>query len=587
MKWLQLEKDQEIYQPGKITQTLVFRKYFACNFPPLVKTWCFCRRYRPLINYEHHSGNILMLDKERLAQKSGKVARQVKSNPHDELPRLLSDINIDQESMELLARFCHGYDISLSSENVVRVACLANFLEMTESYCPNNLLNKALWFFKENIVHSWNNSIKAIKSAESVLRQAEKLGLMECCVETIISEAVEDPRLLGEPLMTNEEDEESECENREKETLVRPSIRRKLFDMDWKKSEDLASLPLNLYAPIINRMSQRQVPPQYVAASLWQYAKNWIFSDDEVQLDKIDGQRETIEVLVRLIPNQTGLIPCASLCEMLRFAIAVEADAECRKALELWIGLQLDQAETKDLLMPCNGYTNQEKYDAECLKRILSHFYRNYNRDNIEPMRSVADLVDEFLAEIAADIDLKTATFVEIVDLWIAAAEGGNEQSHDGIYRAVDVFLEKHKHLTESEKEDLCGKVLDCSKLSGEALQHAALNRRLPLRVVVNALFASQLKLRDVIPKAVVGGEEEEEEEGEGAEVRVEMEKMGSKVRKLERECLMMKREIVRGGGGKREKKESVWREMKRKLGCMSMRPDSDCHVKKKKVHPR
>ncbi|KAG6423278.1 hypothetical protein SASPL_113669 [Salvia splendens] len=481
--------------------------------------------------------------------------------------------------MELLARFCHGYDISLSLENVVRVACLANFLEMTESHCPNNLLNKALWFFKENIVHSWNNSIKAIKSAESVLRQAEKLGLMEFCVETLILEAIENPRLLGEPLMTNEEDEESECENREKETLVRPCIRRKLFDMDWKKSEDLASLPFKFYAPIIDRMSQRQVPPRYVAANLWQYAKNWIFSDDEVQLDKIDGQRETIEDLVRLIPNQTGLIPCACLCEMLRFAIGVEADEECRNALEFRIGMQLDQAETKDLLMPCNGYTNQEKYDAKCLRRILSHFYSNYNRDNFGSLRSVAALVDEFLAEIAADIDLKTATFVEVAELAIAVAEEGNEQRRDGIYRAVDVFLEKHKHLTESEKEDLCGKVLDCSKLSGEALQHAALNRRLPLRVVVNALFASQLKLRNVIPKAMGG------EEGEGAE----MEKMGSKVTKLERECLMMKREMERGGGGKREKKPSVWREMKRKFGCMSMRPDSDCHVKKKKkkVHPR
>ncbi|KAL1562021.1 BTB/POZ domain-containing protein-like protein isoform X1 [Salvia divinorum] len=546
------------------------------------------RRYRPLLKYEHHSGHILMLDKERLAQKSAKIARQVKNNPHDELPRLLSDINIDQESMELLARFCHGYDISLSSENVVRVACLAKTLDMTDSHCPNNLLNKALLFFEEHVVHSWYNSVKAIKSAESVLRQAEALGLMECCVETLILEALEDPRLLGEPLMRNEEDEDSECENREKETIVRPSIRRKLFDMDWKKSEDLTSLPLKLYAAIIYAMIQRQVLPQFVAANLWQYAKNWIISDEEVQLDKIGGQRETIEVLVSLIPNQTGLIPCASLCEMLRFAIAVEADAECRNALELRIGMQLDQAETKDLLMPCSGYTNQEKYDAKCLRRIVSHFYDNYNSDSFGLLRSVADLMEEFLAEIAADIDLKTATFVEVADMSIAAAEGA-EKSRDGIYRAVDVFLEKHKHLTESEKEDLCGKVLDCSKLSGAALQHAALSRRLPLRVVVNALLASQLKLRDVIPKAVAaeGGEEEEEEgEEEGAEVRVEMEKMGSKVTKLEKECLMMKREMERGGG-KREKKASVWREMKRKFGCMTIRPDSDCHVKKKKVHHR
>ena len=118
----------------------------------------------------------------------------------------------------------------------------------------------------------------------------------------------------------------------------------------------------------------------------------------------------------------------------------------------------------------------------------MNHFYNNKNRDNYESLRSVADLVDEFLAEIAADIDLKTTTFVEVANLSIAVAEGANENRCGGIYRPLDVFLEKHKHLTRSEKEDLCGKVLDCSKLSREALQHAALNRRLPLRVVVKAL---------------------------------------------------------------------------------------------------
>lgn len=524
------------------------------------------------------------MSQQLLAQKSAKIARQVQKNPHDDLPRLLRDITADQQSMELLAKFCHGYEINLSPENVVRIACLANSLDMTDSHCPNNLLNKALSFFENEIIHSWNNSIKAVKSAESVLRQAEALGLMECCVETLILKALEDPRLLGEPLMKIDDDGEND------KVYVKPNTRRKLFDIEWK-SEDLATLDLKLYAPIINAMIQRQVRSEFVAANLCQYAKNWILCNDDLPLEKINAQREIIEVLVRLIPRQTGLIPCTFLCEMLRFAIAVEADAECRNALELRIGMQLEEADAKDLLMPCHGYANEEKYDTDCLKRIVSHFYSNYAGEDFGALRSVADLIDEFLAEIAADIDLKTTTFLAVAELSAAAAEGANERSCDGIYRAVDVFLDKHRHVTESEKEDLCGKVLDCSRLSGEALQHAALNERLPLRVVVQALFASQLKLREEIPKAIVqGGEEEEEVEVE--EVRAEMEKMGSKVSKLERECLVMRREMARGGGKRQQQQQqqhkfSVWREMKRKFGCMTSRHDCDCHVKKKKVHPR
>ncbi|KAK4414360.1 BTB/POZ domain-containing protein [Sesamum alatum] len=538
----------------------------------------------------HLCGSIFTLDKEVLAIKSEKIAKLLEKSPHEDLSLQLRDIPADQETMELVGRFCHGFEINLSTENVVRVACVAQYLGMTESHCPNNLINTALLFFKHHILPSWNNSIKALKSAENVLQQAVQLRLVDYCVESIISKVLDDPRLLGEPIKNSISDDDSD-EN--EVNAYRPNARRKLFDINWK-SEDLSTLSLRLYVPIIQAIVQHKVPQEYVVANLCQYAKTWIFSDEKVGDDtpncKRNSQREMVEALVDLLPDQGGIVPCKFLFEMLRFAVALDANAECKNGLEIRIGKQLDQASVNDLLIPSQGYAKDEKYDTECVRRILKNFYCNYTGPDPCGLNSVAELIDEFLAEISADIDLKTSTFIALADMSVAASTG-TQRSSDGLYRAIDIYLDKHRHLTESERDDLC-RVLDCNKLSDEACEHAARNERLPVRVVVQVLFISQLKLREAIPKEVQGAESRlakaEEEEGERKseeEVRAEIEKMGSKVLELERECHVMRREMQRGSV--RRQKMSMWKEMKRKLGCMTSMHDCNCHVKKKKVHPR
>ncbi|KAK6162753.1 hypothetical protein DH2020_002594 [Rehmannia glutinosa] len=562
----------------------------------------FFRRPRSKLTSEiqlHLCGSLFTLDKELLALKSAKIAKLLQKNPHEDLSLLLRDIPADQESMELVGRFCHGFEINLSTENVVRVACVAQYLGMTDSHCPNNLLSKAISFFEQQIITSWNNSIKALKSAENVLQQALQVGLIDYCVQSIISKVLDNPRLLGEPiknLISDDDDDSVENEN-----AFRPNARRKLFDIDWK-SEDLATLSLRLYAPIIQTMIQHQVPQEYLAANMCQYAKTWIFSNEKIGDDmptyKTNSQREIVEALVILLPNQRDIVSCTFLFELLKFAIALDATPECKNGLEIRIGKQLEQATVKDLLIPSQGYAKDEQYDTECVRRILKNFYCNYTGPDPTALNLVAELIDEFLAEISADIDLKLSTFLEIADMSIAASTG-TQRTSDGIYRAIDVYLDKHRHLTEFEREKLC-KVLDCNKLSAEACEHAAQNERLPVRVVVQVLFVAQLKLREAIPKEVQVSDgrllkmEEEEEDGMRMscgeeEVRAEIEKMGSKVMELEKECHVMRSEIQRGGGcsGVKRKKVSMWKEMKRKFGCVTSMHDCNCHVKKKKVHPR
>ncbi|KAL3832983.1 hypothetical protein ACJIZ3_007719 [Penstemon smallii] len=442
-------------------------------------------------------------------------------------------------------------------------------------------------FFEEQIIPSWNNSIKALKSAENILQQAIQLGIIDHCAESVILKVLENPRLLGEPIKNSTSNDESD-ENRD---AYRPNARRKLFDVNWK-SEDLTTLPMRIYAPIIHAMIQRQVPKEYIAANLCQYAEKWVFSGENIEETTPtytrNYQRETLEAIEQLLPHQKGILPITFLFEMLRFSVFLEAKTECKNGLELRIGKQLDQASVTDLLIPSQEYTNDEQYDTECVRRILKIFYSNYTEPDESSLIAISELMDDFLVEISSHPDINTNTFTAFADISVAASVG-TQRTHDRIYRAIDIYLDKHRYLTESEKEELCS-ILDCNKLSAEACEHAAQNRKLPLRVVVQVMFVGQLKLRNAIVKEIQGSEIGSEVNGSGTggeeEVRAEMEKMGSKVLELERECSVMRREI----SVKKKEKVSLWREMKRKLGCgTSSVHERDCHVKKKKkkkVHP-
>ncbi|CAK9318901.1 unnamed protein product [Citrullus colocynthis] len=541
----------------------------------------------------HVSGVPFTLERDIIVEKSGKIAELLNEQSEDSIHEFLRSIPAHPNTFELVARFCYGYKLKMSCENVLPLACLAFYLGMTESHSPNNLLSKAVTFFEQKILPSWNETIKAFLTTEDIMQQAVDTGLVDECIESLVGKAVNDPYLLGEPIVNfiNEELSEDDVFHH------RPSARRKLFVSDLQ-SEDLTILPLSLYEPTIHSMNQHAVPPRYVAASLLKYAKKWVLcsarGDEKMSVCKTNRQREVIEAVERLMPHQKGLFPCTILFEMLRFAIRLEANAGCRNGLESRIGKQLDQATASDLLIPSRGYAKEMHYDVECVKRIVKHFYRDYS-SSIEGLIAVAKLIEEFLFEVSSDRDLEISTFVSLVELSNAASMG-TDRSSDGIYRAIDIFLDKHSFLTESEREEVC-RGLDYHRMSAEACEHAAKNQRLPLRIVVQVLFLVQLQLRDAIMKDMqrsdikltqdeVENDEGELALGEGVE-KNEMKKMSSKVMEPEKECHMMRKEIEEGCIHMvKKEKTSMWREMKRKFGCINKMNNCNCQVKKKKVHP-
>ncbi|MCL7032265.1 hypothetical protein MKW94_005991 [Papaver nudicaule] len=534
------------------------------------------------VRFQIH-GEQYRLDRKLLAAKSGKFAILLKDHKNEELAYPFKNMPGDSTTFELVVNFCYGQELNLTAANVVPLICLAFYLDMTEDHCKGSLLNKALCFFHSNVLPNWNGAIKAFQTTEHHFEDATHLGLVDSCLESLLSKARLNPRLLGEPFKKpTHSDNGVSTKNGE----YRTNARKKLFAPNQQRpSEALTSLSLRLYDLIISKMVQNGVQPEYIAASLFKYAKKW--ANVNATGEAIKGCKEVIETVEKLLPNEAEVLPCKLLFEMLQSAIVFHASPSCRYGLETRIGKQLNEAAVEDLLIPSQGYAAEMQFDTACVKRILKNFYANYTSSDNAGMVKVAELIEDFLATIARDVNLTKDSFISLSAVSVATSIETKRYS-DGVYRAINIYLEKHSYLTEAEKEEVC-QGLDCSRLSQEACTHAAQNRLLPLRVVVQALFASQLHLRDVIATRVEdsdNGSRKEESSIVVSEVsdeaRIEME---HRVIELENECDRMKRQIE--GGAAKEKRNSKWKALKRKLGCISSSDAyTDCQVKKK-VHPR
>ncbi|KAJ3674931.1 hypothetical protein LUZ60_005547 [Juncus effusus] len=148
---------------------------------------------------------------------------------------------------------------------------------------------------------------------------------------------------------------------------------------------------------------------------------------------------------------------------------------------------------------------------------------------------TIAKLVDGYLVEIAADANLKLHKFQLLASVIPSYARPFD----DVIYHAIDVYLEFHSWLTEAEKEQLCH-LINIQKLSVDARKHAAQNKKLPLRVVVNVLFVEQLHLKASFSEcALVNGHGDLFENGTANE-----NDLRKRCLELQKEYLTMKKQI-------------------------------------------
>ncbi|XP_074558268.1 BTB/POZ domain-containing protein At3g08570-like [Curcuma longa] len=446
-------------------------------------------------------GQSFLLHKFPLVSRSGKIWKMVVESRDPDLSRLeLHEVPGGAEAFELAAKFCYGTTFEITTSNVAQLRCIADYLEMTEQYQECNLIVRAEAFLNEVVFQSLEKSLEVLCACNGLYPIVDETGIVNRCIDAIAMNASKEQLVSGLAHL--------ECDSRSGKLMM--------HCQDWWV-EDLSVLKIDLYQRVIAALRRTGVRADTITQSLMHYAQTSLKGIEKRQvwefgLDAGDNQRVVVETLVGLLVTENiKSVPLSFLFGILRMAIEVDANFNCRQELERRIGFRLELASLDDLLIP-SSQASDSVFDIDTVHRILVNFLRRIEVEDSEesshssyeseghksPCHSsvlkIGRLMDGYLAEIAPDSHLKLPKFMAMIEL----LPDYSRVTDDGLYRAIDIYLKAHPSLMESECKKLC-KLIDCQKLSQEASNHAAQNDRLPLQMIVRVLYHEQVRLKSTL----------------------------------------------------------------------------------------
>ncbi|KAL8225082.1 hypothetical protein R6Q57_017639 [Mikania cordata] len=426
------------------------------------------------------------LHKFILVAKSNYIRRLILESKEHDMTRLdLSDIPGGAEIFEKAAKFCYGINFEITVHNVAALRCAAEYLEMTDEYCDGNLAGRTDDFLVQVALTSLSGAVVVLKSCEDLLPVAEQISIVKRCVELASAKA---------------------CNEANFPSRSPPNW--------W--TDELSIIHINFFEKIITSMKSRGAKAITIASAIITYTEralpdlvrdhsgNSIKGSISIDSATRDQQRELLDSIVALLPveNQRASFPINFLSCLLRAAIFLENDDVCKKQLEKRISAILEHVTVDDLLVLSYTFDGERLFDLESVRRIISGFVEkeksvsvfnggDFREVSSTAMLRVAKTVDAYLGEIATISELSISKFNGIANLVSKNAR----KFDDDLYRAIDIYLKAHPNLDEIEREKVCS-AMDPLKLSYEARVHASQNKRLPVQIVLHALYFDQLQIR-------------------------------------------------------------------------------------------
>ncbi|XP_047956208.1 BTB/POZ domain-containing protein NPY4-like isoform X2 [Salvia hispanica] len=426
------------------------------------------------------------LHKFPLLSKSSHLQRLVGSVNEEKDEIRIDDIPGGPTALEICAKFCYGMVATLNAYNVVAARCAAEYLEMYETFEKGNLIYKIDVFLSSSIFRSWKDSIIVLQTTRSHLPWSEELKIVSHCLDSIASKASTDPSRVDWSYTYNRKKLLSE-----NDPLWNGVMKQQTVPQDWWV-EELCELHIALYRRVISTIRAKgRVSADVIGEALQAYITRRLpgFSKGTIRGGDTLKYRYLVETITELLPMEISSVPCSFLLKLLQASLVLGCGEPGRRELMQKIAQQLGEATVADFLIrSSNGET--ALYNIDIVYDLVEQFVMQEHTDcSLGPefyaaKANVATLVDSYLAEAARDSSLHMSRFLDLATM----VSSFPRQTHDRIYRAIDMYLKEHLELSKSEKKKMC-RLMDCRKLSGEAWAHAVQNERLPLRVVMQVLF--------------------------------------------------------------------------------------------------
>ncbi|XP_057792457.1 BTB/POZ domain-containing protein At3g22104-like [Salvia miltiorrhiza] len=425
---------------------------------------------------------VFVVNKRVISSYSGKISKLVGKSEGvaRRLKVIFDDFPGGAASFELITRFCYNKGgVIITPLNIFNLSCAANFMEMDDL---RDLTEKSL---QEISYWSWHELLAALKQCQELLPRAGSLALLDKCLDSLIGRVASSCETSPSPSVSSSDSSgfRLSCDTRSTE-----SLKSSAFRATWW-FEDLVGLGTDLIQTLVKSMVAKNLDNGIISRFLFYYQKSRCASASADEKIKI------IETVVDLLESlDARCVSYKSLFGLLRVGLNASLKQCSRDKLESMIGSQLDQATLDDLLVPSPVGTSC-LYDVNLVLRFLKAFLgKGVCCVPLSRLRKVAALMDLFLAEVAPDPHLKPSKFLALI---ISLPDSARD-SCDGVYYAVNLYLEVHSGLSEEQKTKVC-RGLTYEKLSPRALDHLTRNAKFPPKSTVQAVASQQNKLKGLL----------------------------------------------------------------------------------------
>ncbi|KAG6416948.1 hypothetical protein SASPL_124389 [Salvia splendens] len=413
---------------------------------------------------------------------SGKISRLVGKSEGValRLKVIFNDFPGGAEGFELITRFCYSKrKVIITPLNIFNLTCAAHFMEMENL---SDLTEKSL---QEVRYWSWHELLAALKKCQELLPRAGSLALLDKCLDSLIGRVASSCETSPSPSVSSSDGSgiRLSCDTRSTE-----SLKSGAFRATWW-FEDLVAFGTDLIQMLVKLMVAKNFDNGIISRFLFYYQKSRFASASA------DDKAKIIEAVVDMLGSlDLRCVSYRSLFGMLRVGLNTSLSQCTRDKLEGMIGSQLDQATLDDLLVPSPVGTSC-LYDVNLVLRFLKSFLgKGVCCVPLSRLRKAGALMDLFLAEVAPDPRLKPSKFLALI---IALPDSARD-SCDGVYYAVNLYLEVHSGLSEDQKMKVCCG-LTYEKLSPQALDHLTRNTNFPPKSAVQAVASQQHKLKSLL----------------------------------------------------------------------------------------
>ncbi|XP_010500584.1 PREDICTED: BTB/POZ domain-containing protein At1g50280-like [Camelina sativa] len=449
---------------------------------------------------------IFFLNQDVISEYSGSLRKMIKQskkkrNKKKKSPEIIT-IELDDfpggpDGFELVSRFCYnnGDTSIIDVSNVSTLYCCSVYLGMTEKFCLSNLFLQTDKFLDEVFYGSWNDIVMCLKNCEQVFLQADSYGLVDKLIfaaltkisrnsETFSSSSLSSFASSLSPEMAKNTPESDS-------RYISQSVSCGRSNEWW--FEDMSNLSPQIILKLVMIIGayKTNIISSVLTRFLLHYLKTKLqtksISTTELMRNKLEYS-DLADIAVKgVISAGKNAFSCRKLFWVLRVLSSFSLSRESRTGLETLIGEMLEQATLDDLLISAGGSREGGFYDVDLVIRLLKVFVKNMEEEEEESseknMKDIGKLIDKYLREISPDQNLKVSKFLGVAESLPDSAR----ECFDGVYRAIDIYLQSHPNLTSQDRAKIC-RCLNYKKLTMGTCKQLARNPKIPPEISIEAL---------------------------------------------------------------------------------------------------